>query len=232
MRKLTLLILLFSISIAASLALPKFEAGKRYHIVCQQFPNGCVADGASVGQNTPLYYLQTANQSDEAAWVIIKVWDEAYAIQNAKTGQYITYDGIRQDSPELRRYVSMADDEDYWSFRDQVYHDFFHLADRSSILQISGRLKDEKDQAGRTLDILDSRISIMLKDRLEGNIQHTADLPGNWIRFAEKAPLSDFSNLLGQIQKARVMLQSSVNYQAVIEQLLLSFVGEYSKWQT
>ena len=128
--------------------------------------------------------------------------------------------------------VSMADDEDYWSFRDQVYHDFFHLADRSSILQISGRLKDEKDQAGRTLDILDSRISIMLKDRLEGNIQHTADLPGNWIRFAEKAPLSDFSNLLGQIQKARVMLQSSVNYQAVIEQLLLSFVGEYSKWQT
>ena len=110
MRKLTLLILLFSISIVASLALPKFEAGKRYHIVCQQFPNGCVADGASVGQNTPLYYLQTANQSDEAAWIIIKVWDEAYAIQNAKTGQYITYDGIRQDSPELRRYVSMADD--------------------------------------------------------------------------------------------------------------------------
>ena len=108
MKKLTLLILLFSISIVASLALPRFETSKRYHIVCQQYPNGCVADGASVGQNTPLYYLPTANQSSEAGWFIMEVWEGAYAIQNAKTGQYITYDGVRQDSPELRRYVSMT----------------------------------------------------------------------------------------------------------------------------
>ena len=112
MKKLTLLFLFFSLSIVASLAFPKFEAGKRYHIVCQLYPNGCVADGASVGQNTPLYYLQTANQSDEAAWIIENLYGYYCYIINAKTGQYVTYDGVRQDSPELRRYVSMTDEPD------------------------------------------------------------------------------------------------------------------------
>ena len=110
MKKLYLLILTFSLSIVASLAFPKFEAGKRYHIVCQQFPNGCVVDGASAGTNTPLYYQQWASQNDEAAWIIDNVEGYCCYIINAKTGQYITYDGVRQDSPELRRYVSMTDE--------------------------------------------------------------------------------------------------------------------------
>ena len=121
MRKLTLLIFIFTLSIVASLASPKIEAGKRYHISCLFAPGGCVVDGASVGQNTPLYYLRTANQSDEAAWLFQKVdGADYYYIINAKTGQYITYDGVRQDSPELRRYVCMSDkpdgDNSLWYF--------------------------------------------------------------------------------------------------------------------
>ena len=121
MKKLTLLILTFSLSIVASLALPKFEAGKRYHIVCKLYPGGCVADGASVGANTPLYYLQVANQSDEAAWLIEDAEYGGYYIINAKTGKYITYDGVRMESPEQqRRYVSLTDvtdgDNSAWYF--------------------------------------------------------------------------------------------------------------------
>ena len=112
MKKLTLLILTFTLSIVASLASPKFEAGKRYHIVCQWTPGGCLVDGASAGANTPLYYLRTANQSDEAAWLIEKTDYGYFHIINAKTSQYITYDGIRQDSPELRRYVCMTNEPD------------------------------------------------------------------------------------------------------------------------
>ena len=90
----------------------------RYHIVGQMFPQGCVVDGASVGANTPLYYLQESNNNDESLWIITE--ESAllglpdtygiYSIKNAKTGKYVVYDGVRQDSPELRRYVSMRDD--------------------------------------------------------------------------------------------------------------------------
>ena len=134
MKKLTLLILLFSISIVASLAFPKFEAGKRYHIICQWSPNGCVVDGASVGQNTPLYYLRTATQSDEAAWYIETAEYGGFNIINVKTGQYVTYDGVRQDSPELRRYVSMTDRPDgdnsawYFSLLDDGDYEICNMA--------------------------------------------------------------------------------------------------------
>ncbi|MCR4604218.1 MAG: CotH kinase family protein [Prevotella sp.] len=108
-----LLILLFTIINVAGLdASPKLEAGKRYHIVCNQFPQGCVVDGATAGKNTPLFYLNTSTQSDESYWEFEQKSVDAYYIKNVKTGQYITYDGVRQDSPQLRRYISMTDEKD------------------------------------------------------------------------------------------------------------------------
>ena len=107
---LLLLTLLCAVSLEAS---PKFEAGKRYHIVCQQFPSGCVVDGATLSRTTPLYYQSSANQNDESYWNMIDMgMAQLFLIQNAKTGQYVTYDGVRQDSPQLRRYVSMTDEPD------------------------------------------------------------------------------------------------------------------------
>ena len=111
MHRLQLLILTL-LSAACLNASPKFEAGKRYHIVCRQFTQGCVADGASAGKNTPVYYYSTANKNDESAWIITEESYDCYSIKNAKTGKYVTYDGVRQDSPELRRYVSMTSQKD------------------------------------------------------------------------------------------------------------------------
>ena len=94
----------------------KFEEGKRYHIVCAQFPQGCVTDGATAGQNTPLYHQAQRTNADETYWEFVGAGD-ACLIKNVKTGKYITYDGVRQDSPQLLRYVSMTDDPGnsaYW----------------------------------------------------------------------------------------------------------------------
>ena len=113
MKRITLLILTI-IGTLALYATPKFEAGKSYHIVCYQFPQGCVTDGATAGANTPLYYHFPATANAEDMWIITAQYDSpsTVTIQNAKTGQYVTYDGVRQDSPELRRYISMTDEMD------------------------------------------------------------------------------------------------------------------------
>ena len=112
MRRLRLTSLLALLSAASLWAVPKFQAGKRYHIVCQQFTQGCVTDGATAGKNTPLHYLTRASQDDETFWEFTELYDAYFYIRNSKTGQYVTYDGVRQDSPQLRRYVSMTDDID------------------------------------------------------------------------------------------------------------------------
>ena len=113
MKRLSLLLL----TIIGTLALhsaPKFEAGKSYHIVCFQFPQGCVTDGATAGTNTPLYYHFPATNNAEDTWIITTLYESTnvVTIQNTKTGQYVTYDGVRQDSPELRRYISMTNEMD------------------------------------------------------------------------------------------------------------------------
>ena len=113
MRRYQLLLLTLLLLYTTALwATPRLDAGKRYHIVCQQFTQGCVTDGATAGRNTPLYYLTNASTADETYWLFNDGQDGLFTIQNAKTGQYITYDGVRQDSPELRRYVSMTDQTD------------------------------------------------------------------------------------------------------------------------
>ncbi len=111
MKRLQLLLLTL-LSAASLWASPHFEAGQRYQIVCQQFTQGCVVDGATLGRNTPLFYQNSSTQSDESYWIFTSDDMLTFNIQNAKTGQYVTYDGVRQDSPELRRYVCMTDELD------------------------------------------------------------------------------------------------------------------------
>ena len=108
----TLVILItYHFSFITLLAKPGFIASKQYHIVCQQFTRGCVTDGKTAGQSTPLYYLTTARTTDETWWVLTEESNGCYSIKNAKTNQYVTYDGVRSDissSGQLRRYVSMT----------------------------------------------------------------------------------------------------------------------------
>ena len=88
---------------------PGFDSARRYHIVCRQHQEGCVADGAWAGQTTPLYYLPTATTDDATYWLFTEEQQGLYSIRNARTGQYVTYDGVRTDQ---RRYVSMTDQMD------------------------------------------------------------------------------------------------------------------------
>ena len=116
-----LLLLLLSLAFTGSaMAVPAFTEGTKYHIVCMQFASGCVADGASCGQSTPLYHLAESVTDDSAYWLFTSEGNGAFSIKNAKTGKYVTYDGVRQDSPQLRRYVSMTDAKDgynsLWTF--------------------------------------------------------------------------------------------------------------------
>jgi len=122
MRKLLLLLLLTTIS-PCLFAKPDVQTGTRYRIVCSLYPEGCVTDGATAGQNTPLYHLSKFTTDDENYWILTEEKEGYFSIKNAKTGKYITYDGARQDSPQLLRYVNMTDAMDgnfsLWLFSQQ-----------------------------------------------------------------------------------------------------------------
>ena len=121
MKRLVLPILTLTLTLQLA-AKPLLQADRRYHIVCTQFQQGCVADGATAQQPTPLYYLTSATTADETWWLFSEQGDGLYTIRNAKTSQYVTYDGVRADiasGGQLRRYISMTDqpqaDNSLWS---------------------------------------------------------------------------------------------------------------------
>lgn len=90
-------------------AAPVFVSGQSYRIVCQQFPAGQVSDGASAGRPTPLCYLTSTDNSTASKWIFQEEQEGFYTIRNAKSGQYVTYDGVRDT---YRRYVSLTDTPD------------------------------------------------------------------------------------------------------------------------
>lgn len=107
--------LLLSLGIGAS---PAVKAGKKYHIVVAAHTGGCVADGKSAGQSTPLYYLPTATTDAWTYWEISEVEAGKFSIRNASTKQYVTYDGERIEAS--KRYVgltaAMDGDNSLWKF--------------------------------------------------------------------------------------------------------------------
>ncbi|MBR1548134.1 MAG: CotH kinase family protein [Prevotella sp.] len=121
MRKLLACFVPLAIMALTAAAKPGFESGRSYRIVCLQFTAGCVTDGASAGKLTPLHYLAQADGSQASQWTITEADGSAFYIRNAATGQYVTYDGVRQG--DTRRYVSMTSQADgkksMWTFTQQ-----------------------------------------------------------------------------------------------------------------
>ena len=119
--------LTWGISLCA-MAVPNFQSSTKYHIVCRQFTAGCVTDGAASGQQTPVYYLTTATTATATYWTMEDAGGSMFYIRNAQTGQYVTYDGVRQGT--TRRYINMTDLPDgnnsLWTFTVQD-NDYFTI---------------------------------------------------------------------------------------------------------
>lgn len=127
------------------------------------------------------------------------------------------------------RYVS---DDAYWKIREQVMKDFFYNRQRSEVLTISSGWKERKGEADTLFSILEDDVRMLMRHRLdpEKSYDEIQEYPAEWKRFAEKASLEHFTTLTDKIREARRQNAFNVSFQAIIEQLLLTFIGESELW--
>lgn len=126
----------------------------------------------------------------------------------------------------------LVSDETYWHAREEIINAFFRNRKRSDILTLSSGWKDRKGEADMLFGILEENVRALLKHRLNRDGERKpGGFPDEWIRFAEQAPLERFAFLSDSISEARKQNAYNVNFQAIIEQLLLTFTGESDKWQ-
>ena len=127
--------------------------------------------------------------------------------------------------------MKIAADENFWKFREEVIQDFFQIQRRSDILSVSGRWKDRKKDSDMLFSTLEQFFSqIMHRSlRFSEDTESGQSLPDRWERFAERAKPADIAGLTDGLILARKRTDANVNFQAVVEQLILSMMEAVSK---
>ena len=191
-------------------------------------------------QNT--YFILTSSHPDQLLPTVISrcrpvkliPWDKEY-IQ--KVLECEGADPVKSKKAAEASYGSIGyakkliTDDQYWKTQEDILDAFFRNRKRSRILNISQNWKDRKSEADTLFDILEQHVRILLNCRLHpGSEQTIRDYPAEWQRFSQSASLERFTFLYDKICEARKQMSFNVNFQAVVEQLLLTFIGESEIW--
>ncbi len=125
----------------------------------------------------------------------------------------------------------MISDDAYWKTSEEIMDSFFRNRKRSEILHVSTGWKDRKNESDILFSILENNVHRLLRYRFSPEEeQDISDFPEAWKKFAAGASPDRFTVLNDRIREARKQVAFNVNFQAVIEQLLLTFIGEHDLW--
>ena len=124
----------------------------------------------------------------------------------------------------------LASDETYWQTREEILRVFFSDTGRSEVLRYSTAWKDRKNDAGLLLQILEDTVRRIMINRLQTDGDEMSHLSSGWQKYAETADMRSLTILLDRIAEARKQILFNVNFQSVVEQLLLFFIGERERW--
>ena len=188
------------------------------------------------------YFILTSSHPDQLLTTVrsrcrpvkLMPWKTAYIYQTllaAGTEQKTAEKAAAASCGSIGKAYALAEDSDYWLMREEVINAFFRNRKRSEVLQISGKWKDRKAESGKIFDILEDAVHILISVRLKAeNNNALSEFPDEWQRFAASAALERFAVLSDGIKEARKQSTYNVNFQAVVEQLLLLFTGECDLW--
>ncbi len=131
----------------------------------------------------------------------------------------------------IGRALAIASDAEWWERRKRLMEDFFNLSQRSDIPVVSADWREQKGDADALFDDLTGMVHTLLLARYgRADKAQLADYPEAWQRMAEKGDAAGFVRLLDAISRASMLRQSQVTWQAILEQLLLRFMEEKSRW--
>ena len=98
-----------------------FNPLTKFRIMAANMWGSSVGIGMEHGVNTPLSVSTSDPESDDCYWYIQEHKKGQFALRNALTGEYITWDEVRSDNP-MRRYLNvtatMKGDSSLWVIRD------------------------------------------------------------------------------------------------------------------
>ena len=127
----------------------------------------------------------------------------------------------------LGRALAMQEDESYWQARDLVRRSFLSLRHAADLPAAAQKLKDQKDNGDRLLDILEQEIRALMRARALGAQDGADDFPAPW----QDAPPRALRAILEAVFNARRQKNANVGWAALSEGLLQTIAEEMATWQ-
>ena len=127
----------------------------------------------------------------------------------------------------LGRALSMQEDSAYWQARETVKKTFLSIKSIRDIPGAAQRLKDQKDDGDRLLDILEQEIRALMHGRVLRQEDKSDDFPPAW----ENAPPQSLRVILEAVLAARRRKNANVGWAALSEGLMQAIAEEAKKWQ-
>lgn len=223
-----------------------FEGGNRVVLIPEaenmtfQAQNSLLKILEEPPQNT--YFILTTAHPDQLLPTVISrcrpvkliPWETDYirkALSDAGNDPEISRKAAAASFGSIGNAFRLVSDSEYWKMQDEIMNSFFCNNKRSEILRISSLWKDRKTDADMLFGILDNSVRMLMQYRIFQDKDHCPeDFPPEWQQFARNAPLERFVLLADRISEARKQNSFNVNFQAIIEQLLLLFTGERELW--
>ena len=84
-----------------------FNPLTKFRIQAVRTESSSVAPGSTHGVNSPLCVTDVNATDDDCFWYVQEYKAGQYALRNAKTGEYMTWDDVRSDNP-IRRYLNLT----------------------------------------------------------------------------------------------------------------------------
>ena len=167
--------------------------------------------------------------------VRLKPWDADYIekiLVAEGTDPKKAHDSALASHGSIGYAFKLSSDDDYWKSRQEIIDSFLGISDRSQILSVSAKWKDRKQDADLIFSILEDCIQNMIYIRINNSFTNSIDnFPKEWLLFSREAAYERFTFLLDRVRDARMQNAFNVNFQAIIEQLLLAFIGEVEVWR-
>lgn len=120
MKQILLFVLTALFTASVAVAAPSFDSSKKYRIVCKTYGTGAVVLGSNHNSKAYLYYAENGEDATDAWWYI-KADGDGYTIQNAQSGEYITYYSTRIEgvAKGLALTSDVTGDEARWTITEQ-----------------------------------------------------------------------------------------------------------------
>ncbi len=188
------------------------------------------------------YFLMTSAHPDQLLTTVrsrcrpVKLvpWDTSYIagiLTEAGADDEKARKAASVSSGSIGNALRLLSDDEYWKMRETVMDAFFRNTRRSEVLRISTGWKEKKNDSDMLFGILEDHVHCLASHQFGNPDQNNiSEFPAPWQRFANEATADRFTALSDRIIEARKQTSFNVNFQAVVEQLLLAFIGEHDLW--